>query len=41
MRWRERLAGKALQLAPLNASALTTYGLALDGLGRQPQAPTR
>ncbi len=33
-----RLAGRALQLAPLNASALTTYGFALDQLGRQPQA---
>ena len=33
-----RLAGRALQLAPLNASALTTYGFAMDELGRQPQA---
>src|SRR5579863_3466462 len=33
-----RLAGRALQLAPLNASALTTYGLAMDLLGRQRQA---
>ncbi|MEJ0065383.1 MAG: hypothetical protein WDM85_07995, partial [Caulobacteraceae bacterium] len=33
-----RLAGRALQLAPLNASALTTYGVAMDELGRQPQA---
>jgi hypothetical protein len=33
-----RLAGRALQLAPLNASALTTYGFAMDLQGRQPQA---
>jgi hypothetical protein len=33
-----RLAGRALQLAPLNASALTTYGFAMDLLGRQPRA---
>jgi hypothetical protein len=33
-----RLAGRALQLAPLNASALTSYGVAMDELGRQPQA---
>src|ERR1700722_12353924 len=33
-----RLAGRALQLAPLNASALATYGFAMDELGRQPQA---
>jgi hypothetical protein len=33
-----RLAGQALRLAPLNASALTTYGFAMDQLGRQAQA---
>lgn len=33
-----RLAARALQLAPLNASALTTYGVAMDQLGREPQA---
>ncbi|HXQ14012.1 MAG TPA: hypothetical protein VN814_05260 [Caulobacteraceae bacterium] len=33
-----RLAGRALQLEPLNASALTTYGFAMDQLGHQPQA---
>jgi hypothetical protein len=33
-----RLAGRALQLTPLNASAMTTYGIAMDELGRQPQA---
>jgi len=33
-----RLAGRALQLAPLNASALTTYGFAMDELRRQPRA---
>jgi hypothetical protein len=33
-----RLSGRALQLAPLNASALTTYGIAMDELGRQPRA---
>ena len=35
-----RLAGRALQLAPLNASALTTYGVAMDQLG-QPQEANR
>jgi len=29
----ERLAAKALQMAPLNASAISDYGLALDGAG--------
>lgn len=33
-----RLAARALQLAPLNASALTTYAFAMDQLGRQAQA---
>jgi len=33
-----RLAAHALQLAPLDASALATYGLAMEQLGRQPQA---
>jgi hypothetical protein len=33
-----RLAAHALQLAPLNASALATYGLAMEQLGHQPQA---
>ena len=35
-----RLAGRALQLAPLNASAMTTYGFAMDELGRQARADT-
>jgi hypothetical protein len=35
-----RLAVKALQLSPLNASALTTYGLAMDAL-RQPALANR
>jgi hypothetical protein len=33
-----RLAGRALRLEPLNPAALTTYGFAMDELGRQPQA---
>ena len=33
-----RLAGRALQLAPLNASALTTYGIAMDQPGQPQQA---
>jgi hypothetical protein len=33
-----RLAGRALQLAPLNASALATYGIAKDQLGQPQQA---
>jgi hypothetical protein len=33
-----RLAARALQLAPLNGSALTTSGVALDQLGHEPRA---